>query len=495
MMPAAGAGSSPPADLDRLVGRVRAFAAENCLFGPGDRVVAGVSGGPDSLTLLYVLVRVVPDPSGRVAVAYLDHGLRGGAGAEEAAFVRGLAERWGLTFFTDRVDTAAHRRARGLSLEAAARELRYRFLGETARRFGATRVAVGHTASDQVETVLLNITRGTGLAGLRGMRPASPYPLPEFGELTLIRPLLRLFREETVAACRALGLEPREDPMNLDRRYPRNRIRLDVLPALRQVNPRVDLAVLRLAEAAAADLGLIEAQAEAALAEALVSASDSELVLRRDPLIARPEPLRAHIFRLALLRLGAGEPLITAYHLERLVRLAAGRVGTRLDLPGGLKARVDYDVVRVGRELGGPADFPAVAGAVRFAPPARVLLDGWVLEAVVMPRPADWDPRQIPDRWTVFLDFDKVIGDLEVRPWQAGDVFVPLGLSGRKKLQDLFTEAKVPRDLRRRWPVLTDRAGIIWVAGLRLADRVKVTPETRRLLRVRLCREQGERGA
>ncbi len=485
-------GGVPAADtVDRLVRRVRSFIADARLIGPEDRVVAGVSGGPDSLTLLHVLVAVVPDPPARVAVGYLDHGLRGEAGAEEAAFVRRLAERWGLAFFTDRVDTGAYRRARGLSVEAAARELRYRFLGEAARTFGAARVAVGHTASDQVETVLLNIIRGTGLAGLRGMRPAAPYPAPEFRELTLIRPLLRIFREETIAACRALGLEPREDPTNLDRRYLRNRIRLDVLPLLRQINPAVDRAILRLAEAAAADLELVEARAAAALNEAIVSETPAELVLRREVLNGLPPALRVHVFRLALLRLTAAEPAVTAYHLDRLARLSAGKVGASLDLPAGLKARVDYDVVRLGQDLSKPAvaDLPAVDQTLPLPVPGRVRLDGWVVEATVLPRPPDWEPRQAADGWTVFVDFDKVMGELEVRPWRAGDVFVPLGLSGRKKLQDLFTEARVPRELRRRWPVVVDRLGIVWVAGLRLADRVKVTPETRRLLRISFSRE------
>jgi len=476
--------------LDRLVARVRSFAAEAELLAPGDRVVAGVSGGPDSLTLLHVLVAIIPDPPGRLAVGYLDHGLRGEAGAEEAAFVGELARRWGLKFFTDRVDTQAYRRARGLSAEAAARELRYRFLGEAARAFGAGKVAVGHTASDQVETVLLNIIRGTGLAGLRGMRPQAPYPLPEFPDLCLIRPLLGVSREETLAACRALGLEPREDPLNVDRRYLRNRVRLDILPLLRQINPGVERAVLRLAEAAAADLSLIEAQAEAVLKEALVSRTPDEVVLRRDVVNARPRALRAHVFRLALLGLGTPEPPLTAYHLERLVRLAEGRVGGRLDLPAGLKAQVGYDFIRIGRGFGSltGTEFPGVDRPIPFSPPARVRLNGWVLEAEVLPRPQDCDPRRAPEPWTVFADFDKVKGDLEVRPWRPGDALVPLGLGGRKKLQDIFTEARIPREVRPRWPVVADRLGIVWVVGLRLADRVKVTPDTRRLLGLRVVK-------
>ena len=481
--------------LDRLVARVRSFAAEAGLLDPGDRVVVGVSGGPDSLTLLHLLVAIIPDPPGRVAVGYLDHGLRGEAGAEEAAFVRELARGWGLTFFAGRVDTLAYRRERGLSVEAAARELRYRFLGEAARSFGAAKVAVGHTASDQVETVLMNIIRGTGLAGLRGMRPRTPYPLPEFPDLCLIRPLLGVFREETLAACRALGLEPREDPMNLDRRYLRNRVRLEILPRLRQLNPGVDRAILRLAEAAAADLALIEAQAERVLSEALISRTPDEVVLRRSVVTAQPPALRAHLFRLVLLGLGAPEPPLTAYHLDRLARLVEGRVGAWLDLPAGLKARVGYDSVRVGRALGASwGEFPGVDRPIPFTPPAEVRLDGWVLEAEVLARPQDWDPRRTEDPWTVFADSDKVNGDLEVRPWRPGDALVPLGLGGRKKLQDIFTEAKIPREVRPRWPVVTDRLGVIWVVGLRLADRVKVSPETRRLLRLRVTKRYDSGG-
>ncbi|MEN6478284.1 MAG: tRNA lysidine(34) synthetase TilS, partial [Anaerolineales bacterium] len=202
----------------------------------GGALVVAVSGGADSLCLLHALHALAPELGYRLQVAHLDHGLRAAA-AEDAAWVAALCARWGLPCTVGQAQVRALAEAEGRSLEEAARLARYRFLARVALRVGARAVAVGHTADDQAETLLLHLVRGAGLTGLVGMAPAAPWPLPEdvaSAALTLLRPLLAVSRQDTVSYCAALGLTPRKDETNADPAYTRNRLRLELLPVLRE---------------------------------------------------------------------------------------------------------------------------------------------------------------------------------------------------------------------------------------------------------------------
>jgi tRNA(Ile)-lysidine synthase len=243
------AGVPPP--RDPFITLVASWVRAQDLLRPGDRVLAAVSGGADSLALLWVLWSLRLELSlAELAVASLDHGLRGADGRADLAFVRDAAKSLDLAFYGDTLAPGALAAGRGLSIEEAARRARYDFLGRVARAWGAglsgpVRVAVGHTAGDQAETVLMRIIEGTGLSGLGGM----PVLREEDGWI-LVRPLLGITRDETHDYCRRLGLSPREDPMNADLRFRRGLVRTRILPALREYNPRVEEALLRLADQA-----------------------------------------------------------------------------------------------------------------------------------------------------------------------------------------------------------------------------------------------------
>lgn len=431
--------------------------------------MVAVSGGPDSLSLLHILWSE-REARGLAAVeaAHLDHGLRGEESAAEAAWVSAWCEERGIPCYVGQADVAALAAESKVSKQEAARAARYAFLEETAAQVGATKIATGHTRDDQAETVLMNILRGTGLDGLRG--------IPERREL-FVRPLLDVSRAEIEDYSAAHRLEPRRDPSNLSSdAYTRNRVRLDLLPRLaREYNPAVADALLRLSEIAGRDLDYLQTQAEMALAEVTREHDVFRLVLDTAGLARLHPALLRHVLRRAIVRLrGTGESITYEYveWICRAVAAPAPRAFT-LNLPRPLcTVRLTDEMLTL--TLANVSAFLAIV-TVPLPVPGMAALTGtdWVIRA---------SPGSLPG--AVVVDAGAVSsGALTLRNWRQGDRVDPLGMGGRhKKVGDIFTDAKVPRAERHRVPLIADARGIIWVVGHCLADRVKVTPDTRRRL-------------
>jgi tRNA(Ile)-lysidine synthase len=473
--------------LERRVGR---FIRRHDLLHSGDSLLVGVSAGPDSTALLLLLARLAPKLRLKLTAAHFDHRLRGVKEARrERLFVAALAEELGLPLITGGADVRGHASRSRVSLEEAAREQRYAFLAEAAGRCEAGVVAVGHTADDQVETVLMHILRGSGLSGLSGMLPRSPWPLPVEGaaELALVRPLLEVSREETHAYCREAGRRPLEDATNRSLAYRRNRLRHQILPVLRRYNPRLDQALLRLAAAAAADREALERMAAAALADAGRVASGS-VRLSRGRLRSLPEGLRRHVLRAAAGRLLGDLQDIGASHIKAMSAALEKPSGSELDLPRGLRLRVEYDDLVLSLVAEEPPVDLLPDGETPLTVPGRTRVGAWRFEARVLP--AGEVPAPSRRQGEVYLNLDALDGELTVRRRRPGDRFRPLGLSGEKKLQDILVDAKVPRRRRDAVPLVCDRDGIVWVVGHRLAERVRVGPSPRRTLRLRARRHR-----
>lgn len=438
---------------------MRRYMDDAALWPPEGRLLVAVSGGPDSAALLLILARLARRPPLSLAVAHFDHGLRGAAvGETEALAVRRLAESLDLPFFPAVGDVRRRAKQERLSLEEAARRERYEFLAAAAREAGAAWVATGHTASDQAETVLLHLLRGAGLAGLAGMSPSSGWPVPGHDGLTLIRPLLRLSRDETLAYCVASGVRPLDDASNRSSAFLRNRVRHDLLPHLRDYNRRIDVALVRLADAARTDLDYLEDVASLAVEER----GEQVVSLSRALLAGWPVSLRRHAFRLALERLvgdlqGFGERHVLA--LERL--LADGTTGDRLDLPRSVAVELARDAVELRLDGSRPTaslpDEPValpVPGQARFGP---------LIVAAAGEPPGDGST-------SVEVDAEAVASRLCIRRRRPGDRFQPLGLSQAKKLQDFFVDAHLRQSERDSVPLFESAQGIVWVGGLRIAD-------------------------
>lgn len=462
--------------------RVRQFVQRQRAFRTGERVVMGVSGGPDSTVLAVVLARLRDGLGIQAALAHFDHMLRSRQEAEEdARYLRWLAGGLGLAVSCGQGDVRMHARAKGLSLEEAGRELRYAFLKAEAERLDAGLVALGHTASDQAETVLMHIIRGSGLDGLVGMRPRSPWPWGQGPDL--VRPLLGLWRPDTERYCRELGLGPRRDPSNELLEATRNRLRHVLLPLLRELNPGVEEALVRLAWAAAGDVAHLDRQADE-LWRALAHEEAHSVRFSRRSLVDVAPALATRLLRRAVQRLG-GRPDLEAAHLQAMLEgLKRGRA--RLSLPQGLVFQAE------GREVG---VFSAGAEAKKraepipetpLAVPGRTELPGWTVEADLVAR-----PRHIrtTDAWEAFLDAEAVAGGLRVRSRRPGDRLRPLGLGGEKKVQDLLVDAKVAVEERDGVPIVCAPWGVVWVVGHRIDERAAVGTATSQVVHLRFIRK------
>ena len=327
--------------------------------GAAGTVVVAVSGGPDSLSLLYALHHLREELGLRLHGAHLDHGIRGPDSSADAEFVGETFRQLGIQGTLRKVDVPSYAERQRLSMEEAARELRLDFLAEVALRQRAWGVALGHTSDDQAETVLMRILRGAGTRGLRGMRPLAVRAVPG-GEVVLLRPMLSVTREETEAYCREMGLRPRRDESNLSPKMTRNRVRMELLPLMERYNPAVREALLRLSRSAAEDADYVDAAA-GPLWDELARRDGPGISLDRQGISGLHAAMAATLLRRAVLEVKGDLRDVTRRHVDAMMRLLAGPAGRSLDLPAGLSFSVGYSRATLLPE-GGRSDSPAAPG-------------------------------------------------------------------------------------------------------------------------------------
>ena len=482
--------------LERVNGTINRYH----MLSSGDAVVVGVSGGPDSLCLLHLLLRLRDEYALSLHVAHLNHCLRGAEADADAAFVAHLADEWGLPASIESRDVGALAKERGLAVEEAARQARYAFLARVASQVGASKIAVGHNADDQVETILMHWLRGSGLAGLRGMRPVSrlqelrlkgeEIKVGRKGELLLIRPLLEVPRSEIEAYCAAHDLQPRFDRSNLDTTYYRNRVRHELLPFLETFNPRIREVILRSAVIIAADYAHLHKQAGQAWEEVTIAESAQAIAFDLEKWRALPLSLQRSTLRKAIHRLRRSLRNINWVHVENALRvLQEGTTGMAVTLPRGLEARMGYEKFLVCDEayVEPLPDLPLLRDVeVSLHIPGRTPLPGsdWCIIAQVVDRDAlDDKALRHTNPWQAYLDYDVTGSKLRLRPRSTGDRFCPQGLGKKPTMVNSFMiNAKIPRAWRDMIPLLVSPSRVLWVAGWRIDERAKVMDTTTRVL-------------
>lgn len=420
------------------------------------RPLALVSGGPDSTALLRALVEL----GARPVVLHVDHGLRGEESRADAEFVRGLCEGLGL-----RCEVRELALDDGPGLQERARERRYELAGELAREVGASTVATGHTAADVAETVLMNLARGTGLRGLAGIPPVREG---------ISRPLIEASRAEILEYLDAVGQSYRTDPTNALPKYSRNRVRNEVMPVLEELYPGAGTNVSRSARLLREDLDALEE-----LAARAVTRRGAELVIPSKEELHTA--LRRHAVRSAYSRLASDAPPLESAAVEAVLAVEGGT----LDLPSGVVA-----AARPGGE---------VALYERRREPEREILDlregtlrlaGWSLAVSEVPVPAGLPADAVLPE-VAYLDAEA--GPYRLRLAHEGDVVRPLGLGGAKKVLRAMMDRKVPKDLRRRTPVVVDARGrVAWVVGGEVGEEFAIRSDTRRAIRLEARLEEGE---
>ena len=420
---------------------------------------------------MHLLLKLKPEWGLHLGVAHFDHGLRGEVSREEARFVAGLARDLELPFHGGDGDVRGLAESEKISLQMAARQLRLGFLEKVRRDHGYDRVALGHTADDQVELFFLRLLRGAGPEGLKGM-----WPRTQGG---LVRPLLGVGKVVLLAWLHQEQLPYREDQSNLSRRYLRNRVRLDLLPQLqRDYNPRLKAAVWRLMTHLQEDERLMAETVDAAFNAVGRWLTRDWTALAIPRLLALAPALQTRLLRRALGHFLSHQE-ITSHQVENLLALAKGKKS------GGTMTCGTCQVARAGQELHFFPPLPPPPGPQATLLPALGSIEspaGWrlVARSLSEPRP----DRHPASPALVWLDQDQVSFPLSLRPVLPGDRFWPAGAPGARKMQDFLVDAKIPRWLRPHLPLVISGEVIIWVPGLRLAEPVKLTPATSRVLEI-----------
>jgi len=450
----------------------------HCALQPDRLVIVAVSGGPDSLALLHFLhTQKIP-----LLVASFNHQLRVDA-AEDIKHVQGFAAQLGLPFVSGSGDVAAYAADHTLSIEEAARELRYQFLFQQARQSAAQAVAVGHTADDQAETVLMHFLRGAGLSGLKGM--PSRVRLPVFDpEIPLVRPLLAWTRAETEDYCHLHDLRPHFDPSNTDTRFLRNRLRHELLPLLESYNPQIRLSLTRTALALQGDYELLNEIIESSWQKTVQSSGSGYVEFNRAELAKLNPVLIRNLFRRAAFSLKPGLRDVDFEALERAASLKA------VDIAGGLKTVLEGSHVYLteSEDALPAAEWPQIQVSLPLHAGSFALENGWRLDIhEVNSANLLEQSRSAPDRFTAWLDADLAAAGLHIRAYQSGDRFEPLGMARQTvKVAELFINLKIPKRVRTHWPLVCVNTVIAWVPGLRFAEPFKLTPNTTRAWKLEL---------
>ena len=443
--------------LDHIAQSIRARK----LLSRGERILVAVSGGLDSVTLLHGLHTLAANQKWKLTVAHLNHQLRGRASNADERFVRAMSARLKLPCVTGRADVRAHAKKHGLSLEMSARELRHEFLAHTARRLRIRRVALAHHADDQVELFFIRLLRGTGGAGLAGMKGRAPSPANS--AIQLVRPLLNVSKVDLEQFAREFRIRFREDASNTSLDIQRNRIRHELLPWLRRrFQPALDKIVLRAMDIVGAEAGVVTEAAQACLK------------LKRQPLSGWSVGLLRRVIQLQLqqCKIAADFELVESLRLNpgKIINVNP-RISVTRDAAGRLQMRAQTSVAFNAKQIAVPLDGragEAVFEGVRFQ---------WRFDTGKRRKRAKGPPRH------EFFDADQVGAQVVLRHWQAGDRFQPIGRRSTVKLQDWFTNQKIPRARRREFIVAATAAGeIFWIENQRIGERFKLTPQTKRRL-------------
>lgn len=450
----------------------------------GDHVIAGVSGGPDSVYLLFLLLEYQKQEHFSISVVHVEHGIRGEESRKDAEFVRKLCDRQKIPFFLFEVDAQKEAREKKISTEEAGRILRYRAFEEVCQAYGGDKIAVAHNEEDQAETILWNLARGSGMAGLCGIHPVRGK---------IIRPLLTTSRAEIEEWLKRNQIETRHDRTNSEEIYTRNKIRLKILPQMtREINMQ---AVRHIAQAgrkvqkAEAFLQRMTDRAE----EQCVEKKEQTVRIRTSDFLEQDEILKEYLLRRSLEYLSCGLKDITQKHIEALLEIAGGSQGRSTNLPGGIVGKKEREFLFLSIDQHERKEQKEEQKKVwrEVQVPGVVVLENETVEFTL----EEGKSQRIPEKsYTKWIDYDTIKGKLILRNRLPGDYLVVNQSGGKKKLKDYLIDVKVPKEQRDSILLVADGSHILWVIGYRISEACKVKEGTRHILKIKMTKEK-EHGA
>ena len=492
-----------------LLKKVQDTIRKHQMLTSNTKLVVAVSGGPDSTTLLHVLFKLTPKYNLRLWVAHLNHQLRGREADFEAEWVKKFAFKLGIPVISDTFNVPALAKEKRLSLEEAARRARYNFLEEVANHLGASKIALAHTASDQAETLLMRLMRGSGLDGLSAIPPVRDK---------IIRPLIEVFREQIEDYCRENDLQPCLDSSNRETSFLRNQVRLNLIPYLsREYGDQIEKVLLQTTNLLRQDSEYLKKETERMFKSVLEEETHEELVLNEEKLSCLHPALQRRVIRKAIEKIKGDLRAVTFDHIVSILELYKTKQSKQLDLPHGLVIRHRYKdlLIRKGKEKGLSFVRNLVIPGTTKLTELNLALDTELISRLLdisfqkdsqkklgeqfissrrsvarlpLASAKNTESHQIhdfpePEAW---FDFDKLEPPLYLRTREKGDRFHPLGMKGSKKVKDFFIDLKIPLEQRERIPLLMGKDKVVWIVGYRIDQRFKVDKDTRAILEVKI---------
>jgi len=442
------------------------------MLSSGDKVIVAFSGGVDSTALVYILNSLNRKLKIKLFTAHLNHKIRGKDADADASFVKKTSDKLGIPCFIEKFDVPGFARQEKLNLEDAARRIRYEFLERIAAKAGANKIALAHTADDNIETFLMRLIRGTGMKGLEGIPPVRDK---------IIRPMIELYRSEIEQYLSSKKITARIDKTNYDTKYLRNRVRRDLIPALESYNPKIRESLVRAIDAANTIQDFIESKAKAAFKKAVSLKTNDQIKLDIKELNRTDPMLKGEVLRLAIGAIKKDLVDISLVHIDDIIgQLEKKRA--EVDLPG-IYAIVNKGTLSISAEK--PKKNASRSFMRKLEIPGEIKDEnaGFMIEADLMDSVPLAELRA-KNPYQAFLDYDKIAKPLIVRNRREGDAYSPLGLKGSKKLQDIFVDEKVDIDERDKIPVVEDGSRIVWVVGYRMAEEAKVTASTKKVVKL-----------
>ena len=481
----------------KFLNKVRKTITSNHLLHPKDKVLAGVSGGPDSVALVQSLVMLASEYGWQIAVVHLNHGLRSESD-DEAGFVSSLAQGLGLPLYLQKTNVRTYQKKHRVSLEEAARDVRRRFFYETARAHGYSKIALGHHANDNAELILMNLLRGSGPQGLAGMPPRASFYFKgnETQGLSLVRPLIHCERREIDGFLRQHQFSFVLDASNSDLCYRRNRIRHELIPMLqKRYNPNVVDTLSRMAGIIDSENTWMGQLAAQAMTDAILERSTGGLTLSISKIVPAPLALRRQIVRHAISGIKGTLRKIGHTHIETVLQLMEKGPQTGcLDLPDRIRVVREGDRIIISleniplRQLPPRSALP-VADSFEYhlTQPGSYTLDKLGMQiSISQYRASQFSGPLNAGHRVAFFDMKAVSFPLMIRNVRPGDRFKPLGMDGTCKIHRFFSDRKIPVNERIRCPLLLSRGRVIWVVGHRIDDSAKITPDTQHIVKVAL---------
>jgi tRNA(Ile)-lysidine synthase len=458
--------------IDRVLDTIR----KHNLIENGDKVVVGVSGGPDSVCLLHALHSLAAELNIELFAVHINHMLRGEEACEDERYVSSLCASLSIPLHSLSCNIRKLSEDRGISLEEAGREVRYLQFNLFADEIGADKIAVAHNKNDQAETVLMHIIRGTGLEGLKGM---------EFKRGRLIRPLLNIKREEIEGYCLSCGLTPRIDSSNLNDVYTRNKVRLDLLPYMEDLfGTSIVDSIYRMAVLAKNDSDFIDRTASEFFNEICISIEKGKVCLDAEKLGGLHSAIAGRVIRFAYREIAGNFKNLENVHVDSVISLAvSGRTGAEIHLPCGVHAVKSYNMLKIfnysTNETAVPFD-----ETVKIPGTTYIKGDGTSIEAVLERCISGIEEycNVVYNSSVQFFDYDLLKQGINIRNRRDGDIFKPFKSTGTKKLKEFFIDGKISRETRSCIPLIAKENEIVWVIGYKISDKFKVTENTKNVL-------------